>query len=389
MRGVRHVPARYFTLFLLVLMATLLLCAAAANGPWWIVQSSGIDANLRGVAVAEYQETGRAPVPVVWASGSNGVILQSKDEGKTWKQLHIAGGEKLDFRGIQAFDARRAYVMSSGEGENSRIYETTDGGANWKLEYTGQRKEIFLDALSCDDSSAECLALSDPVDGKFLLLATTDGEHWKESPRDGMPAALPNEGAFAASGTCLVFGGSRITFVTGGPAARVFRSSDHGASWTVSETPIAHGNASSGIFSIALHGDEGVAVGGDYKDPNRPDRVTAYSRDGGKTWTLAAQQPGGYRSAVAWVDGTTLVAAGPNGEDISEDGGAHWKHTDSLNLNALAILDIWHGWAVGPNGTVAHMENREEYQIRNKSEPDGREVAFAAGKSAAKSNAKD
>ena len=369
MRGVRRVPAQYLTLFL---MATLFVCAAATNGPWWIVQTGGLDTNLRGIAVGEYQETGEAPVPVIWASGSNDVILQSKDEGKTWKQFRIPGGDNLDFRSIWALDAQRAYVMSSGEGDKSRIYETTDGGAIWKLEYAGQRKEIFLDALACDGASTECMALSDPVDGKFLLLVATDGEHWQELPRDGMPAALPNEGAFAASGTCLVFGGSQITFVTGGPAARVFRSSDHGKSWTVSETPIAHGNASSGIFSIALHGDEEVAVGGDYKDPNRPDRVAAYSRDGGKTWTLAAQQPGGYRSAVAWINGKTLAAIGPNGEDISEDGGAHWKHTDALNLNALAILDIGHGWAVGPNGTVAQMKNRKEHSIRYEGEFRGR-----------------
>jgi photosystem II stability/assembly factor-like uncharacterized protein len=339
---------------------------------------------LRGIALSQYQDTGHAPVPVIWASGSNGVILQSKDEGKTWKQLHIPDGEKLDFRGIQAFDAQRAYAMSSGEGDKSRIYETTDGGKNWKLEYTGRRKEIFLDALACDDSSRQCMALSDPVDGKFLLLAATDGEHWNESPRDGMPAALPNEGAFAASGTCLVFGGSEITFVTGGPAARVFRSSDHGKSWTVTEAPVAHGNASSGIFSIALHGDEAVVVGGDYKAPDRRRGTAAYSADGGKTWKLAAQQPGGYRSAVAWVDGETLAAVGPNGEDVSEDGGVHWKHSDTLSLNALAILDVWHGWAVGPNGTIAQMKNREKNRIRYEGETGGRKDALSEGKSSAR-----
>lgn len=364
MRGVRHLPTQFLALFLVLLIATIFVCAAATKGPWWVERTSGLDTNLRAVAVGEFQQPRHAPVPVIWASGSNGVILQSKDEDKTWKQFHILGAEKLDFRGIQAFDAQRAYAMSSGEGDKSRIYETTDGGANWKLEYAGQRKEIFLDALACDGSSPECMALSDPVDGKFLILTADDGEHWKELPRDNMPAALPNEGAFAASGTCFVYGGPAITFVTGGPAARVFHSPDRGKSWTVTETPIAHGNASSGIFSIAFHGDQEVVVGGDYKDPNRPDRVAAYSRDGGKTWTLAVQQPGGYRSAVAWVDGVTLAAVGPNGEDVSEDGGVHWEHTDSLNLNALAILDIWHGWAVGPNGTMAQMKNREQYEIR-------------------------
>jgi photosystem II stability/assembly factor-like uncharacterized protein len=377
MRDMRSLLAQVLIPLSVILVAAIFVAAGATDPPRWTVQSSGMDTNLRAVSIAEFTDSRQGPAPVVWASGSNGVILQSKDEGTTWKQFHILGAEKLDFRGIHAFDAQEAYVMSSGEGDKSRIYRTTDGGANWKLQYTGQRKEIFLDALACDGSSPECMALGDPVDSKFLILTAADGEHWNEMARDNMPAALPNEGAFAASGTCFVYGGPAITFVTGGPAARVFHSPDHGRSWTVTETPIVHGNASSGIFSIAFHGEQVVVVGGDYKDPNRPDRVAAYSQDGGKTWTLAAQQPGGYRSAVAWVDGVTLAAVGPNGEDVSEDGGVHWKHTDSLNLNALAIQDIWHGWAVGPNGTIAQMKNREEYQVRYEREQGSREAALS------------
>jgi photosystem II stability/assembly factor-like uncharacterized protein len=59
-------------------------------------------------------------MPAVWASGSNGVILRSTDLGKTWKRLHVAGGDTLDFRGIVAFNATTAYLMSSGEGQKSR-----------------------------------------------------------------------------------------------------------------------------------------------------------------------------------------------------------------------------------------------------------------------------
>src|SRR5277367_5144043 len=352
-----------------VLLATIFVHGASKDRPWWTVQTSGIDTNLRGVSIAEFPGPDQAPVPVAWASGSNGVILQSKDMGKTWQRLRVPGGETLDFRSIQARDAQTAYVMSSGDGDKSRIYKTSDGGANWKLQYTDKRKEFFLDALVCD-SDIECFAVGDPIDGKFVILHTKDGQTWQQSPAGRMPAALPNEGAFAASGTCLaVYNDQDIYFVTGGPAARVFHSSDAGDSWTVNTTPIVSGNASSGIFSIAVHDNAVVIVGGDYRDPGRPDRVAAYSQDAGKTWTLAAQQPGGFRSAVAWVDGVTLVAAGPNGEDISEDGGIHWKHTDSLNLNALAILDIWNGWAVGSNGAIARMENREEYQIRDEHRP--------------------
>jgi photosystem II stability/assembly factor-like uncharacterized protein len=340
------------------LLLMIFLCTSAAGAQRWSVQTGGIDTNLRGVSAAYARDSNGASVAVVWASGSNGVILQSKNSGKSWKRLHVEGGDTLDFRSIQAFDAKTAYVMSSGEGAMSRIYKTSDGGRNWKLEYTDRRPAFFLDALVCI-SEKECYAISDPVDGKFLLLATTDGEHWREILRQDMPAALPAEGAFAASGTCLsIYDQQDIYFATGGPAARVFHSRDLGRTWTVAETPIASGNASSGIFSITREGNILIAVGGDYKDVNRTDRTAAYSLDQGATWTLAAQSPGGFRSAVAALDAGTLAAVGPNGEDISNDHGAHWTHTDSFDLNALEVLDSRNGWAVGPKGTIARWIDR-------------------------------
>jgi len=332
-----------------------LLFALPAEAQWWEVQTSGLGTNLRGVSAANAPDTKGARMPMVWASGSNGVILRSTDLGKTWKRLHVAGGDTLDFRGIVAFNAATAYLMSSGEGEKSRIYKTTDGGETWTLQYAGNRKEIFLDSIACL-SGTHCFALSDPLDGKFLLLTTTDGEHWNPLPSGDMPAALPGEGAFAASNTCLLLSREEIFFGTGGPAARVFHSVNSGHTWTVSETPIAHGNASSGIFSIAQrNGKEIVVVGGDYQNPVRASAVAAYSLDEGKTWQLSAQQPGGYRSAVACLDHALCVAVGSNGEDvsISKVSAAGWKSTDSLNLNAVAILDMKNGWAVGPKGTIA------------------------------------
>jgi len=340
-----------------------LFFGVSVQAQWWKVQTSGLDTNLRGVSAAYTPDEKGVPVPVVWASGSNGVILRSLDEGKTWKRLHVAGGDALDFRGIVAFNATTAYVMSSGEGEKSRIYKTTDGGETWKPQYTDKRKEFFLDSIACL-SETRCFALGDPLDGKFLLLSTTDGQHWNALPSGNMPPALPSEGAFAASNTCLLLSDEEIFLGTGGPAARVFHSSDSGRTWTVTETPIAHGNASSGIFSI-YRGDEKevVAVGGDYQDHARASGAAAYSLDEGKTWQLSAQQPGGYRSAVAHIDDGRWVAVGPNGEDVSGDFGVHWKHTDSLNLNAVAILDVWTGWAVGPNGTIARFVNHYGYEI--------------------------
>ena len=349
---------------LLVFVAGLALSfyvPTAAHAQSWQVQTSGLDTNLRAVSAAYSHDAKGAPVAVIWASGSHGVILRSVDEGKSWKRIPVAGGEALDFRGIVAFDANTAYAMSIGNGDKSRIYKTTDGGESWKLQFTGRRKETFLDAINCV-SRTHCFALGDPIDGKFVLMSTEDGEHWKDLPDDKMPPALSNEGAFAASNSSLFVDGDDIYFGTGGAVvARVFHSPDGGHTWTVAETPIASGKASSGIFSVSGKSRRSIfAVGGDYQDPSRSFHSAAYLRADQKTWQLPEQLPGGFRSGVAEVDGVTLVAVGPGGEDISHDQGVTWEHTDSLNLNAVFILDEQHGWAVGSKGTIARLVNQKK-----------------------------
>ena len=200
-----------------------------------------------------------------------------------------------------------------------------------------------------------CFALSDPVDGKFLLLATEDGIRWQELPRDKMPDALPKEGVFAASNSTLVLDGGDLYFGTGGPRARVFHSPDLGRTWSVSDTPILSGSDGAGIFSLTAEWGHLMAVGGDYKNPKLAEKNAAYSHDGGKTWRLAATPPGGYRSAIADNNGKYL-AVGPNGSDITYDRN-NWSSIDSRPFNAITASD-GEAWAVGPNGTIARFVDR-------------------------------
>jgi photosystem II stability/assembly factor-like uncharacterized protein len=326
----------------------------AAQAQSWSVQTSGMDTDFRGISAVYSLDANGARIAAVWVAGSNGVILRSVDSGKTWKRLHVLDGDTLNFRGVTAFDSNVAYVVSVGLSEKSRIYKTTDGGATWKLQYADKRKDFFLDAIACL-SRTLCFALGDPIDGKFLILVTEDGEHWKELPSDKMPGALPLEGAFAASGSCLVVQGESIYFGTGSPAARVFHSSDMGRTWTVTNTPIASGKSTEGIFSLYAGPEILFAVGGDYNDPPRSDHVAAFSRDQGKSWQLTTQQPGGFRSAVVVLNGEAIIVVGPTGEDISRDGGVHWEGIGSLSLNAIAVLDERNIWAAGPKGTIARF----------------------------------
>ena len=315
----------------------------------WLKQTVNTTAGLRGLSVVSEK--------VIWASGTGGTFLKTVDGGQTWKTAVVPGAEKIDFRDIETFDANTAYVLSIGNGESSRIYKTTDGGATWKLQFTSTNPKAFFDALACWDKN-NCLAMSDPVDGKFLLIKTTDGENWKPLDTEKMPPAREGEAAFAASGTCLITQGKTNVFlVTGGKAARVFRSNNRGLSWFVADTPIVSGTNGSGIFSIAMRdAKNGVIVGGDYEKPGDVNKNLAFTINGGKTWT-PGKGLSGYRSGVTYVNPSTLVAVGTSGSDISLDKGKTWRPLDKLSYNAVQSKGYLNVWAVGDKGMVAKYEN--------------------------------
>jgi photosystem II stability/assembly factor-like uncharacterized protein len=329
--------------------------ASAAGGPSWRLVHQGTEASLRGLDAV----SGR----VAWASGSHGTVLRTVDGGRSFDRVGPAGTGGLQYRDIEAFDANSAVVMSVGNYPGSfRIYVTDNGGRRWTLAFRNREPQAFYDCMSFFDRQRG-LALSDPVDGKFRILATNDGgRSWHVQSRAGMPAALPGEFAFAASGTCLVTEGPRDAwFATGGGRqARVFHSADGGRTWNAVATPIRSGSTA-GIYSLAFRDRlQGLAIGGDFLTPDSAPRALALTADGGRTWTLVGRTaaPGAYRSGSAWVPGTrgTAIVVGPTGSDISTDGGFHWRRFDSGSFHAVDCAPDGACWASGELGRIAKLQ---------------------------------
>ncbi|HLK65084.1 MAG TPA: hypothetical protein VKU19_16695 [Bryobacteraceae bacterium] len=331
-------------------LLSLFLLSTAACAQSWVSQPVASRASLRGISAVNAR--------TAWASGTGGTWLKTTDGGTTWLVNHVPGAETLDFRDIQAVDEQRVYLLSIGPGDKSRIYKTVDGGANWTLQFTNPDAKGFFDAMAFWDANHGIL-VGDPVDGHFVIFTTGDGgAHWERRPT---PPSLPNEGAFAASGTCIVtMGDKEVWFATGGPgAARVFHSPDSGATWTVAITPIRNDGPSAGVFSLAFSDSlHGVAVGGDYAKPEIAEKNVAITSDGGKTWTEPSGHPKGFRSAVLYLPEKKMwIATGTSGSDISTDGGATWQLFDNGAYNAISFAGSA-GWAVGPGGRVAAMSSK-------------------------------
>jgi len=344
------------------------------SGPW-VLQVSGTTAGLRGV-----HSLGGG---VAWASGTNGTVLRTEDGGYEWQSCTVPeGAERMDFRGVWAWDTNTAIVMSSGPGELSRIYRTTDGCSHWALVLTNSDKTGFYDAMVFASREVGYL-LGDPVNGAFPLLRTSDGGvTWTRIQAQGLTTDGLGIAAFAASNSAmtdagmvvnaLLAGDGRVWFVTGGQGGTFIYEGESSCvrgdgtdppdpaclnAWTFKRQslPMAGNSASAGAFSLrVVWWDEGVkaavAVGGDFAKPEETEGTAAWTPDG-VHWTASEKPPRGYRSAVTWdADVNAWIAVGTNGSDISWDGGRSWRPLDNGSWNALSLPFV-----VGPGGKIGKI----------------------------------
>ena len=315
---------------------------------WQLVTSPG-DTSWIGLAVIDGQ--------VAWAGSLDSRLVKTLDGGRSWQDVTPPGavGVVPGFHDIAAFDANHAVAMRAGSGAASQIYRTENGGRTWRLTFQGPPDDqFFLDAMAFNGKQ-HGLAFSDPVDGKFVVLSTSDGgRSWTQLSSDGMPAALPMEYGIA-SGTSMTIEGNDAWFGTASAAARVFHSRDGGHTWDVRTTPISHiaGNGA-GVISLDFRTAKlGLAVGGDLEDPDDNAVVAAFSVFGGP-WTASLSQPPGLHTGVAWLPFASFaaVAVGSSGSDISYDAGLHWTHFDDGTFGTIACAHDGSCWAVGDNGRV-------------------------------------
>jgi photosystem II stability/assembly factor-like uncharacterized protein len=298
---------------------------------------------------------------VAWVSGDEGGVWRTVDGGRTWKDVRPDAEKALAFRDVEADSATDAQVLAIGPRGQSRIYQTDDGGRTWELRFKNREATAFYDCMAMFPDGVHGVAMSDPVDGRFRVIVTKDGgEHWKKADPAGMPRAKDGEFGFAASGTCVVTAGIKDAWIaSGGTASRVFHSTDYGLTWSVATTSIPPNADGGGVFSLAFRSSTvGIAVGGNFLDEDNGRRMTARTSDGGATWARGGNV-GGYRSGVDWVPfSTTSVAVGPNGSDVSTDGGRTWAPIGRTGFHAVQCVGTLSTtcWASGPDGMVGILQ---------------------------------
>lgn len=361
------------------LLIALLMAAPQAQAQWRM-QRSGTRASLRGVHAVDGE--------VAWASGSEDTVLRTRDGGRHWQPCATPpGAEKLDFRSVWAWDAGHAMVMSSGPGQQSRLYSTQDGSRSWRMVFANPDADGFWDSLQFDGARFGVI-LGDPVHGSFTLFATYDGgSHWTRQTDPCLRAVVPAQGAFAASNQAMAILAARgpaagddasnrhqVWFGASGgwlyglqlaPLQMVGAAADREAGCIHQRLAPALRGPASGIFALAFRdARHGVAVGGNYAQPQSSADSAGFTVDG-DSWQLATAPPSGYRSTAAWDPGNAAwIAAGPTGSDISRDDGRTWRPLEVAgsggSWNALSLP-----FAVGPDGRIARLISWGQLQADN------------------------
>lgn len=289
---------------------------------------------------------------------SKGNVGFTTDNGGLWHTVPIKYQDSIipNFRSL-GYNGADYFALSIGN--PALLYKISKGKAT--LQYLEKDPNVFYDALTFFEDNMHGIAVGDPTALCASIIMTADGgETWTKIPCKNLPKIMKGEAFFAASNTNIKTMGSTVWIASGGARARVLKSTNYGNTWQIFETPIIQGNGPQGIYSIDFYDkNNGIIMGGDYSKPQENSANKAVTSDGGKTWTLIANnQNPNYKSAVQYVpntQGKEVFAVGKTGISFSNDGGVTWKEVSKEEYYAIQFIDKNTAWLSG-NEKIGKLE---------------------------------
>ncbi len=312
--------------------------ASAADRPRWHPQSTPTAAQLRDVSVVDAR--------VAWAAGDEGVVLRTTDGGRRWQSASVPGAKGIAFRDVEAFSARSATVLATGEGGHSRIYRTDDAGRSWQLQFQGRQSQPSLACFGFWNSS-QGIALGEARDARFQMRVSTDaGRTWKRVAKSERPEARAGERVIGDGQNCLAATGTgRLAFAVGdGHRARLLTSDEAGGDWRSIELPQL-AVVAPGAIGFLLKGGNNGYTGRGVSDAEVTSQMAQLTGSGAVDRT-ALQRDGRVEWVSVGTDGSTLIdRRGTRAARFADDS---FAAVDGSANGALVL-------AVGSDGRIAQL----------------------------------
>lgn len=335
------------------LLFLILIVPFVVNAQFWTVKATTFANASRGVNSISIVDANN-----VWVKAYDGVTTtnqtlkeyaRSSDGGNTWvsgiMNLGI-GTAGLGIGNICAISGTTAWVSAfPATGNLGGIFKTTDGGTTWTKQSTAlfnTGTDSFTNLVHFFDTN-NGVCQGDPASGYFEIYTTSNGgTNWIRVPSANIPAPLPGEygytNNFEVAGGTIWFGTNK---------GRLFKSTNMGSTWTVSQSPSTDLGAASGGANYT------------FKDANnglllKDDGNLYKSIDGGVTWTAQSFTGPIFTGDITYIPGTSKVvctgsSTGTSGSAYSLDNGLNWVGIDAIQHLQVEFLNESIGFSGGFN----------------------------------------
>lgn len=251
------------------------------------------------------------------AVGERGLAVYSDDNGKSWQQARVPVSVMLT--AVSFPTAKEGWAV----GHQGVILHSTDGGASWQLQRADHGDSDKAGAPLLDVWFADAQTGFAVGAYGYFLVTHDGGKTWIDNA-----AALDNPDGWHLNAIAAAPGGDTVFIV--GERGRLFRSTDHGSSWSTLASPF-----DGSFFGVA---------------PLAPDLVLVYglqgrlfaSHDNGNHWEqVQTGVSSGLNTALKLADGRVVVAGNAGVVLVAGDGRLNFvpeTRPDRQSITALLPL---------------------------------------------------
>ena len=323
------------------------------GGQTWQHIETGTENNLNDLFMAE--TTG-------WIVGDWGTLLKTTDGGQTFTKIDGTVFNKKSLKGIHFVNENLGWIITyntptSTNRENAgHIYQTTDGGETWHLQFETEAALFNLHFI--DEQTGWVIG-----DQRSVFTTTDGGETWefithgtneRHKSSYGQPEYLGKEPLHTFTLYDIDFTDAKNGWIVGDLGVILHTSSGGKGKWKHQRGgPRFHNSADAVLLGIDFVSKQlGWVVG--------ENGTILHTRNGGVTWE-SQSSPSHLLVGVCATSSKEGYVVGDRGAILrTEDGGFVWDAQDSRTtecFGATHFVSSQVGWAVAEAGVVLHTAN--------------------------------